>query len=150
MILGSGSELRSLKMFAYELGIGEKVIFTDFIPHADIPQYIAAADICVAPFCDNEVTRCKSPLKIVEYLASGKPIVASDVGEARNMVHGVGLLVESGKPAALAEGILELARNEKLRSDMAVAARQRAETKYNWEYSAGNLEKAYKKILHMT
>lgn len=148
MVLGSGSELKSLKMFAQELGIGEKVIFTDFVPHADIPQYIAAADICVAPFYDNEVTRCKSPLKIVEYMASGKPIVASDVGEVRNMVGGVGLLVEPGKPEALAEGILELVSNEKLRNTMAVAARQRAETKYNWEFSTGNLAKAYKSILH--
>jgi glycosyltransferase involved in cell wall biosynthesis len=148
MILGSGSELRSLKMFAQELGIGEKVIFTDFIPHADIPQYIASADICVAPFYDNEVTRCKSPLKIVEYMASGKPIVASDVGEVRNMLGGAGLLVESGKPEALAEGILELICNKKLRNTMAAAARQRAETKYNWERSTENLEKAYKTILH--
>jgi glycosyltransferase involved in cell wall biosynthesis len=77
-------------------------------------------------------------------MASGKPIVASDVGDVRNMLDGVGLLVESGKPEALAEGILELVRNEKLRNTMAAAARQRAETKYNWECSAGNLEKAYK------
>ena len=144
MILGSGSELGPLKTFARELGIGEKVIFTDFVPHADIPQYIAAADICIAPFDDNEVTRCKSPLKIVEYMASGKAIVASDVGEVRNMLDGAGLLVEPGKPEALVEGILGLAGDETLRKTIAAAARQRAETKYNWWCSAENLEKAYR------
>lgn len=144
MVMGSGSDLGPLQTFAHELGITDKVIFTDFVPHADVPQHIAAADICVAPFEDNEVTRCKSPLKIVEYLASGKPIVASDVGEVRNMVEGVGLLVEPGKPEALAKGILELAGDEALREKMAAAARQRAETKYNWQSSAENLEKAYR------
>jgi glycosyltransferase involved in cell wall biosynthesis len=120
------------------------------VPHADIPRYIAAADICVAPFDNNEITRCKSPLKIVEYMASGKPVVASDVGEVRNMLDGAGLLVEPGRPEAIAKGILELAGDEKLRKTLAAAARQRAETKYNWTCSAGNLEKAYKKILGMT
>jgi glycosyltransferase involved in cell wall biosynthesis len=144
MVLGSGSELGALKGLAQELGIKDGVIFTDFVPHADIPQYIAAADICVAPFEENEVTRCKSPLKIVEYLASGKPIVASDVGEVRRMLEGgAGLLVEPGSPEAIVRGILELAGNEALRKTMAVAARQRAETKYNWRCSAENLERAY-------
>ena len=144
MIVGSGSELRALETFAQDLEIRDKVIFTNFVSHTDIPRYVAAADICVAPFDDNEVTRCKSPLKIVEYMASGKPIVASDVGEVRNMLDGAGLLVEPGKPEALAKGILELAGNEKLRKTMAAAARQRAETKYNWRCSSKNLEKAYK------
>jgi len=147
MVLGSGSELSMLKKIAQELKIEDKVIFTDFIPHTDIPRYIATADICVAPFDDNEVTRCKSPLKIVEYMASGKPIVASDVGEVRNMMKGVGLLVEPGKPGALAKGILELAGNKKLRKTMAAAARQRAEAKYNWCFSTDVLERAYKVAL---
>ena len=143
MIMGSGSELGPLKTYSQELAITERVIFTDYVPHADVPQHIAAADICVAPFEDNEVTRCKSPLKIVEYLASGKPIVASDVGEVRNMVGGAGLLVAPGKADALAEGILKLAGDETLRKTLAAAARQRAETVYNWKSSAENLEKAY-------
>jgi glycosyltransferase involved in cell wall biosynthesis len=143
MIMGGGSELMSLKMFAQELGIGGKVVFTGFVPHMDISRYIAAADICVAPFDDNEVTRCKSPLKIVEYMASGKPVVASDVGEVRNMLEGAGLLVEPGKSEAIVHGILELAGDKMLRKTMAAAARQRAETKYRWCCSAENLEKAY-------
>ena len=143
MIMGSGSDLGSLKTFARESGIEDKVIFTDFVPHADIPQHIAAADICVVPFDDNGVTRCKSPLKLVEYIASGKPVVAGDVGEVRNMLDGAGLLVEPGNPGALAKGILELAGNEPLRRTMATAARQRAEAKYNWRCSAENLEKTY-------
>jgi len=144
MVVGSGSELGTLETFAQDLGIRDRVIFTNFVSHKNIPHYIAAADICVASFNDNEVTRCKSPLKIVEYMASGKPIVASNVGEVRNMLDGAGLLVEPGKPEALAKGILKLAGNETLRKTMAAAARQRAETKYNWWCSAENLERAYK------
>ena len=143
MIAGSGSDLHVLQGISKELGLCQKVIFTGFIPHVDIPDYVAAADICVAPFEDNEVTRCKSPLKIVEYMAAGKPIVASDVGEVRKMLEGVGLLTKPGSPDEMAECVLSLATQKPLRVQMSLAARQRAEERYNWRCSADNLEKAY-------
>jgi glycosyltransferase involved in cell wall biosynthesis len=143
MVMGSGYDLGPLQAFAEEAGLKDRVIFTDFVPHGDVPSYIAAADICVAPFEDNEITRCKSPLKIVEYLASGKPVVASDVGEVRHMVDGVGLLVPPGSAEGMARGILELAEDEGRRQAMAAAARKRAEERYNWRVSAENIERVY-------
>ena len=143
MIAGSGSDLEALRAQAIELGLEDKVLFTDFIPYIDIPEYIAAADICVAPFEDNKVTRCKSPLKIAEYMAAGKPIVASDVGEVRNMLGDAGLLVQPGSPGEMAKGILKLAVNPELRYQMSMAARKRAEYTYNWRNLVKRLEKVY-------
>lgn len=144
IIVGDGSQLSMLKKASQELGIENKVIFTGFVAHSDIPFYIAAADICVAPFEDNKVTRCKSPLKIAEYLAAGKAIVASGVGEVNKMVGGVGLIVKSGSPEEMAKGVWELACKKINREAMSMAARQRAESIYNWRFSADNLEKAYR------
>ncbi len=146
MILGTGGELQALKLYAWDLGIEDRVIFPGAVSHSEVPQYIAAADICVACFEDNEVTRCKSPLKIAEYMASGKPVVASDVGEVRNMLGDAGILVQSGSAEGIARGVLELLRDEKLRQAVAVKARQRAEATYNWSCSAANLEKAYQSV----
>ncbi len=147
MIVGSGSDLGPLESFSRELGLDQMVIFTGFIPHDDIPDYIAAADICVAPFEDNEVTRCKSPLKIAEYMAAGKPVVASHVGEVGHMLGGAGLLIAPRSPEQLAEGILRLANNPELRGKMSVAARKGAEERYNWRCSVKNLEAVYMNIL---
>jgi glycosyltransferase involved in cell wall biosynthesis len=144
MILGTGSRLNDSKEFARAMGVYDQIIFTGYIPHENIPQYIAAADICVASFEDNPITRCKSPLKVAEYLASGKAIVASDVGEIRSMVGEAGLLVSPGNSSELAAGIIKLCKNKSLRTIMAINARKIAERKYNWKYSADNLEKAYK------
>jgi glycosyltransferase involved in cell wall biosynthesis len=148
MVLGDGSELNRLKMFSETLMMGEAVIFVGSVPHADVPMYIAAADICVAPFEDNEITRCKSPLKIVEYLASGKAIVASDVGEVRNMLEDAGVIVPPGNADRIAEEIMKLAGNDARREAMAVAARRRVEIKYNWRSSAEALEKAYEALVN--
>ena len=114
MIVGEGFMERQLRGLVRELGLEDKVIFTGSIRHHEIPEYISAADICVAPFRDTKVTRCKSPLKIVEYLASGKAIVASNVGEVRKMVGGVGILVEPGNFYSLSAGMLRLLNDSKL------------------------------------
>lgn len=147
LIVGQGYMASQLRDFVTRYGIEDSVVFAGSIPHDLIPQYIGASDICVASFEDNEVTICKSPLKIVEYLASGKPIVASLVGEVRNMVGGVGLLVEPGDYRTLADGIISLlgSRNHRLRQEMGFRARQRAEHRYNWQHTADNLLRAYEK-----
>lgn len=145
MIVGEGFMERKLKSLVAELGIAEKVIFTGSVPHHEIPEYIAAADICVAPFRDTKVTRCKSPLKIVEYLASGKAIVASNVGEVKKMVGGVGVLVKPDNFHLLAQGILRLLVDKELRDSIGRLARQRAENIYNWRVSTLSLMSAYKR-----
>jgi len=146
MIVGEGFMEQPLRELVYELAIQNKVIFTGSVPQHEIPEYIAAADICVAPFKDTAVTRCKSPLKIVEYMAMGKAIVASNVGEVRKMLGGVGILVGPGDFHLLAEGILTLLKDKTMRDNLGRSARKRAERKYNWPYSTKNLLNAYNLI----
>ena len=147
MVVGEGFFGEKLRRATQILGIEDKVIFTGAVKHEDIPFYIAAATVCVAPFDDTEVTRCKSPLKIAEYLASGKPIVANLVGEVRNMVGGVGVLAEPGDHRSFANGILQLLENNAMRNAISKRARTRAERKYNWTYTADSLLSAYAKIV---
>jgi glycosyltransferase involved in cell wall biosynthesis len=143
MVVGDGVRAAELKDRAKELGLQRKVIFTGAVPSAEVPGYICSSDVAVACFEDNEVTRCKSPLKIAEYLACGKPIVASRVGEVSNMVGDAGFLVEPGKHLPLAEKIAVLLKNAPLRESMGKKARKRAEDTYNWRSSSRTLLNAY-------
>jgi glycosyltransferase involved in cell wall biosynthesis len=147
LIVGEGFLEKSLRQLVYDLGLENSVIFTGSVKHEEIPLYIASASVCLAPFRDTEVTRCKSPLKIVEYMASGKAIVASNVGEVAKMLGGVGVLTAPGDYHDLAKSITILLNDSQLRQNLGLAARKRAEHKYNWSYTAQNLIQAYNKII---
>ena len=146
MIVGDGYLAGELKKTSSHLGIDNALIFTGAVPHELVPQYIAAADVCVACFEENEVTLCKSPLKIVEYLASGKAIVASSVGDVPQMLQEAGVLAKPGDIDSLATGIISLIKNTDLRNQLGRLARKRAEEKYNWTVTASNILTAYEKV----
>lgn len=147
MIVGDGDRAPELRHLSDILGLNGKITFTGAIPHEEVPVYLAACDVAVACFEDNEITRCKSPLKIVEYMASGCAIVASDVGEVRSMVDGSAFLCKAGDVSSLAKGIRSLVHNRSLRMELSKKARQRAELKYNWGNTAKNILKAYERAM---
>ncbi len=143
LVVGSGDRFGELHGLTESLGIGHKVIFTGAVSHEMVPKYIAAADIAVACFEDTKQTRCKSPLKVVEYLASGKAIVASNMGEVPKMLHECGILAKPGDVGSLANGIDTLLNNPELREELGKKVRKRAEEKYNWGVTASNILQAY-------
>lgn len=147
LLVGGGFRLEELKKLTKYLGLDGKVIFTGSVPHEEVPLFIASADICVACFEDNDITRAKSPLKVVEYLACGKAVVASRVGEVTEMVDGAGILTKPGDIFSLAEGIMKLLYNKNLRAELEKKTRQRIEKEYNWPALAQNLLRAYRLAL---
>ena len=147
VVVGGGDRLDRAKSHAAELDLGDRIRFTDEVPHADVPGYVAAADVVVACFEDNEQSRCKSPLKVAEYLASGKPIVASRVGEVPVMMQDAGLLVEPGSHGAISESILRLLDDRDLREDLSRKARERAVNALTWKHTALSLVEAYGKAM---
>ena len=105
-VVGGGFYLEELKKHVKEMNLDKDIIFSGYVKREYIPKYIAAADVAIASFEKNKITECKSPLKIVEYLASGKPVVASDVGEVKRMVGDAGILVEPGNSDQIADAVL--------------------------------------------
>ncbi len=149
MVVGGGYRLEELKNLARELEMEKNIIFTGAVAHREVPLYIASADITVACFADNDITRSKSPLKIAEYLACGKPVVASDVGEVRDMLGGAGMVTDPDNPEDLAGGIVKLLEDEPLRKRLSLQARKRAEEIYNWKNTADNLLMKYNDSLQI-
>jgi glycosyltransferase involved in cell wall biosynthesis len=142
LILGGGDELSELKRLAAAEGVADRVDFAGPVPHADVPGFLARAKVAVVPNLDTPDSRQSAPLKMMEYMACGLPIVASDLPTFREVLDdGVtGLLVAPGSPQALAEGIGRLVRDPDLAGRLSSAARERAEAFTYDQAAAGMLE----------
>lgn len=107
VIVGGGKDLAQLKQLAMELGITTQCRFTGRIPYALMPQFYTIADCTVDPVEADDTARARWPLKIIESLACGTPVVTGDVGDRREMLADgrVGVLVTPGDASALAEGM---------------------------------------------
>jgi glycosyltransferase involved in cell wall biosynthesis len=77
LIIGNGDIYWELKELTAQFGLHPKVLLTGRRPYGEVPSLLAAADVCLLPSVENPTTRDIVPMKVYEYLAAGKPVVAS-------------------------------------------------------------------------
>ena len=147
LIVGGGSHEKDLQRHAEEQGVLASLYCTGYISGDEVPRWLSVADVALAPFEDTLAARCKSPLKIAEYLAMGLPIVASDVGDVLKMIQHAGFVVPAGYPEMMAIYTAKILSNTDLHRSMGIAARKRAEEQYNWKRHTDQLETAYRKAI---
>lgn len=137
LIVGDGPEREHLETVARYEGVAELVTFTGSIPHERIPSLIAAMDIAVAPY-DAAPDFYFSPLKLFEYMAAGKPVVAAAIGQIQDCIKdGVtGLLYPPGDIDALASRIVELIDNPDRAKDIGYSARNETVASRSWKRNA--------------
>ena len=144
LIIGGGEDLPLLRDLAARFGLRDRVYFTGQLDYRAVPAYLALADLSVDPVRDDLVARARSPLKLVESMALGVPVITGGVGDRAELLnHGAaGMLVRPGDAAALAEAIISLLRDTPRRQALAVAGRERAGV-YVWERLAETWETIY-------
>lgn len=131
----------------------DNVIFTGLVNHSEVPRYLAAADVLVAPYkLENDLKNIgfyNSPVKLLEYMAMGKPIIASRIGQIEEILEHrkTGLLTEPGNYKDLVANISILAEDEQLKKKLGTYARNEAENKYTWEQNARRIMEIYEEIL---
>ncbi len=125
--VGDGPERASLCARVAGCDFRDRVCLPGRVPHAQIPSWVAAADIMVAPYEAIDGFYF-SPLKVLEALAGGKPVVAPRLGQLVRLIeHGkTGLLYPPGDAAACREAIRTLLDDPARRRAMGVAAREAA------------------------
>ena len=142
LLVGDGEKRHSMAQLASELGIDHAVTFTGMVAHADVPQYMAAADIAVVPYPSLNQEIWLSPLKLFEYMATGNAIIASDVGQLHEwiMEEQNGLLVPPGDVPALAMSLKRLVDDPALRLRLGQKAREEAVKRHSWDRYLSDLE----------
>jgi glycosyltransferase involved in cell wall biosynthesis len=79
LVLGKGELWEKLQAIRAENGLEDKMVLEGWKPYSEVPSYIAAADICLLPAQRNEIMQNIVPIKMYEYLAAGKPVIATDL-----------------------------------------------------------------------
>ncbi len=135
LVVGDGVMKNKLLKITSELWLSDKFIFTGWVPYESVPLYINAADICVAPFIKRRNAKIGlSALKTYEYLACGKPIVASNIPGVKDLIEfsGGGILVNPENPEELATAIVKLISNESTRVILGEKGRKYVIENHSW------------------
>ena len=138
LIVGNGPERGKLEALAGDLHIADRVVFTGAVPHHAVPEHLAAMTVAAAPY-RRQSDFYFSPLKIVEYLAAGLPVVASGQGDLAHLVGKAGLMVTPDDPGKLAEALDRVLGDPALRRAMHFAARRHA-AGMTWDAAAAQVE----------
>ncbi len=129
-------------LLAEEQGLTDKVTFLGKIAPDELPDYLAASDILIAP----RKSGANSPLKILDYYKAGRPVVATDVPSNHILLNETTALFAQPDPASFAEQILKLARNKDLRKRLGANGQLLYEQKYNFKTFQRRLENAYAEL----
>lgn len=144
IIVGPGTRLRhKYEKQVVRSGLKD-VIFIGFVPYSELPRYYKTADV----FCAPAIGRESFGIILLEAMAAGKPIVASDIeGYASVLTHNVdGLLVPPGDKEVLARALISLLTDESLRREMGAKGRVKA-LEYSWEHVAQSVLNYYIRVL---
>ena len=144
--VGGGPGLADLRKMICEKDVEDMFNFTGRIPESQLLEILSTADVCVNPDKPCEMNDISTMIKIMEYMALGKPIVQFNLKEGRLSAGGASLYADNQDQVAdFASRILWLLENPADRDRMGRLGRKRVEEELAWEYSVPHLLAAYQR-----
>ena len=148
LLVGSGVLRGEVERILREAGALPRVILTGAVEHERVPGLLDACDVLASPHVPLEDGSefFGSPTKLFEYMAMGKGIVASRLGQIGEVLKDeeTALLVEPGDAHELSKAILRLAHSRQLRERFGAAARREAIARHTWTHNAARVLAAYR------
>lgn len=131
LVTGEGDYLTEAKEESEKLGIKEKVIFTGYIPHQELPAYINLSDLFVFPTVRQEGL----PFALIEAMACQKPVIVSKIGGIPSVIdNGIdGILITPDSVNEIIEKTIYLLENPQIAEKIAKNAREKAVKQFNLE-----------------
>ena len=135
LVVGNGPEQKTIR--GLERDLPDRITHVEAITHDEVPRYIRSMDIAVAPYPDLE-RFYYSPLKVLEYMAAGRPVVASAIGQLNDLIETgrTGVLIPPGDTDAFTNAVAKLADNAELRRAMGAAASDEVRRLHLWTHRA--------------
>jgi starch synthase len=149
LLVGDGPARPFVEKRIAELGLESAVRITGFLPQTDVSKFIALADVAVIPYPRFPEELWFSPLKLYEYMAAGKAIVASLAGQIAEVIRDGhnGVLVDSGDMPGFSQAIVRLLMDPAERQRLGQNARKQAIQQHSWTDYIHRLEEVYLSVL---
>lgn len=150
LLVGDGDDKEDLKKICCELGINGSVIFTGKIPQADVPSFIALADIGVSPVPPFSFYKRSSPIKMFEYMAMAKPVIANEeIPEHKDVLEqsGGGKLVQF-RAEAFANAMIEMLEYPERAAEMGIKGQTWILRNRTYEIMASEVEKGFLNVIY--
>lgn len=143
LIVGSGDGVPRLKKRARELGVAQKIVFAGRVPYEKLPEYINAMDVCLSTQTNDLVGRVRTTGKLPLYLACGRFVLATRVGEAPRFLPEEMLIpcrgvIDPDYPRRLAERIRQVLHHRELLAE-GMRLRQIAQHVFDYDLLAGQV-----------
>ena len=148
LIVGDGPVHHQLEAQARRLGLVGAVTFTGRVTHAEVRPHVAAMDVCVSPHS----TFYASPMKVLEYMAMGKAVIAPAMDNIRDLIGDGrnGRLFEPGMTKTLTAAMRDLVEDVQLRRTLGEKARRSVVDQFNWRCNALQIVKAAGNLIGST
>jgi glycosyltransferase involved in cell wall biosynthesis len=144
---GEGESRPELMRLAGELGLLERVRFVGWLNDEQMATLLCSCDLCLAPEPYTPLNDASTMIKIAEYMAMSRPVVAYALRESRFAAGAAASYARPDDVDSLAQRIDELLDDPERRARMGQAGRERVERELSWEHSERNLVSAYGSVL---
>ncbi|MDH4115948.1 MAG: glycosyltransferase family 4 protein [Acidimicrobiia bacterium] len=141
IVVGGGAGAREIVECAHAMGVSGRFEITGPVDRSRVAALLCDSSVGVAPYPHSDFFYF-SPLKIVEYMMAGLPVVATDVGDVRATLGPGGFVVPPGNPDMFAEACASLLADREERLRVGTAGRDRASLLYTWDAVAAQIETA--------
>jgi glycosyltransferase involved in cell wall biosynthesis len=145
--IGAGDSFEALKSLAVDLRLEDCLMFTGFISDQDMVRLLSTVDICLDPNPSSPLNDVSTWIKVMEYMALGKPVVSFDLKETRVSAADAAVYVKPNDEAAFAGAIARLMDDPAERARMAEVGRTRIHNQLSWQVTSKKLMDAYEFLL---
>ncbi len=145
-IIGDGPDMTSLKELVKNYNLEKNVLFTGKIPYGSIKDYLHSSNILLAPFPDHKALHVACPIKLLEYMNTGKPIVTMNIGEIPSIMKSSNAaIVTAPDIKSFADGIIRLIHDKDKQAVISKNAKLLS-SEYTWENMGEKLLDVYDEV----
>ena len=139
LVVGTGEDMDRLRALSEKVGVNSNIVFTGVQEYPLLPDFIRSSDLCINPFRVNAITQDILPTKLFQYLACGRPLVATELAGTKPFLRGEGEGVVYSDLANFVNAIADLLDSPERCQELGNHASQAMRERYDWKHTVESL-----------